>query len=91
LAKYSSHILELARKGAEHRYEELHAEIAQLRGHFPDLLGRNPKKASVTTSVSHEAEAPPRNRRTLSAKGRAAIAAAQKKRWAKQRAAGGKK
>jgi hypothetical protein len=31
MAKHSSHILELARKGAKHRYRELRAEIAALR------------------------------------------------------------
>jgi hypothetical protein len=45
MAKHSSHILELARKGAEHRYEELKAEIATLFEHFPHLSG--------LASVSH--------------------------------------
>jgi len=31
---HSSHFLELARKGAEHRYHELKAEIAALIRHF---------------------------------------------------------
>jgi hypothetical protein len=39
MAKHSSHILEMARKGAEHRYEELKAEIATLVKHFPHLAG----------------------------------------------------
>jgi len=37
MAKHSSHILELARKGAEHKYQELKAELAQLVKNFPDL------------------------------------------------------
>ena len=37
MAKPPSHILELARKGAEHRYQELKAEIAALRKYFPEL------------------------------------------------------
>jgi hypothetical protein len=39
MAKHSSHILEMARKGAEHRYRELKAEIASLLEHFPHLAG----------------------------------------------------
>jgi hypothetical protein len=39
MAKHSSRILELARKGAEHRYRELRAEIAALRKYFPELGG----------------------------------------------------
>jgi hypothetical protein len=30
MAKHSSHVLEMARKGAEHRYDELKAELASL-------------------------------------------------------------
>ena len=37
MAKHSSHILALARKGAEHRYEELQAEIAALVKSFPQV------------------------------------------------------
>jgi hypothetical protein len=37
MAKHSSHILEMAKKGAEHRYRELRAEIASLVEHFPHL------------------------------------------------------
>jgi hypothetical protein len=37
MAKHSSHILEMARKGAEHKCEELKAEIASLVKHFPTL------------------------------------------------------
>jgi hypothetical protein len=35
MAKHTSHILEMARKGAEHRHEELKAEIAALIKTFP--------------------------------------------------------
>ena len=37
MAKHHSHILELARKGAEHRYHELKADIATLVKDFPHL------------------------------------------------------
>jgi hypothetical protein len=98
MPKLSSHILALARKGAEHRYAELKAEISTLVKHFPGLAGRAAK------AVSREASAwsaggraaikelvSPRKRRKVSAKARAAMSAAQKKRWAKQKTAAGKK
>jgi hypothetical protein len=71
MAKHPSHILEMARKGAGHRHEELKAEIASLEKHFPHL-GR---------SGNH---APPK-RRKLSAAARKRISDAQKARWAKQK------
>ena len=37
MAKHSSSILELARRGAQHRYEELQEELASLVRQFPDL------------------------------------------------------
>src|SRR5215831_7566268 len=37
MAKHPSYILELARKGAEHRYRELKAEIAAFRIYPPEL------------------------------------------------------
>jgi hypothetical protein len=37
MAKHSSRILELAKKGATHRYQELKAEIAELMKVFPHL------------------------------------------------------
>ena len=92
MAKHSSHILDMARKGAEHRYEELKAEISALMKHFPHLGGR--KSAAGAASASRKAavaagpgESAPGKRRTMSAKARKAISAAQKARWAKQRAA----
>jgi hypothetical protein len=35
MARHSSHVLELARKGAEHRRRELKAEIATLKKVLP--------------------------------------------------------
>lgn len=57
MAKHSSHILELARKGAEHKYQELKAELAQLVKNFPDL-------ADAKGAVSRERQ------RSLEAEGR---------------------
>jgi hypothetical protein len=88
MAKHSSHILELARKGADHRYQELKAEIASLEKHFPHLSepreGRGPKNAQVSASPA-EASPPPRKRRRMSAAARKKISDAQKARWAKQK------
>jgi hypothetical protein len=86
----------MARKGAEHRYEELKAEITKLVQQFPHLSGRRTGSSAANTrrvspaAASSGAEAAPRKRRKLSAKARAAISAAQKKRWAKHRAAAAK-
>ncbi|MEO8256229.1 MAG: hypothetical protein ABI868_02680 [Acidobacteriota bacterium] len=89
MAKHSSNILELARRGATHRYEELKAELDSLVRHFPNLRtgtrevvkrGRRAVKAAV-------AELKPRKRRKMSAAARKAIGDAQRARWAKQKAA----
>jgi hypothetical protein len=98
LAKHSSHILELARKGAEHKYQELQAELAQLVKNFPDLadakravsrgaaaLSRSGRAAVV--AVGGEKYLPKLKRRKMSAKARKAISDAQKKRWAAQKSA----
>jgi hypothetical protein len=91
MAKHSASILELARRGAQHRYEELQGELASLVRQFPDLRrgareivrrGRRAGNAAV-------AERRPRKRRKMNAAARARIAAAQRARWAKQKAAAG--
>jgi hypothetical protein len=73
----------LARLGAYQRYQELKAEIASLLKSFPDLeskVERFVKKYG--TRVLPRA----RKRRKMSAAARAKISAAQKARWAKQKA-----
>jgi len=96
LAKHSSQVLEMARKGAEHTYEELQSQLMKLVKDFPHLAKRTVRSVarSGTRRVKAvEADAPKirrRRRSKLSAAGRAAISAAQKKRWAvikKKRAA----
>lgn len=92
MAKHSSHILEMARKGAEHRYEELKAEIAALVKNFPHLAGRASREISRAVSSGLavvEAEAPKvrRRARKKSAAARKAISARMKKYWAKRRTA----
>ena len=90
MAKHSSHILDMARKGAEHRYEELKTEIARLIKNFPHLASRAGKAVSrEATALSAGGRAAieelraPRKRRKMSAKARKAIGDAQRKRWAK--------
>ena len=94
MAKHSSHILEMARKGAEHRYTELKEEIALLVKHFPHVAGQVVSRGAAALSKGGKAvmrELAPRKRRKMSAKARAAISAAQKARWAKQKAGKKKK
>jgi hypothetical protein len=89
--QHSSHILDLARKGAEHRYEELKAEIVTLVNHFPHLtkasVSRGVKALARGGQAASMAGPAPRKPRTMSAKARKAISMAQKARWAKVRAA----
>jgi uncharacterized protein YicC (UPF0701 family) len=92
MAKHSSHILEMARKGAEHRYAELQAEIATLVKHFPHVAKQAGKQISkiVSQSVAAvEAEAPRVKRRVkkMSAAARKAVSDRMKTYWAKRRKA----
>jgi hypothetical protein len=101
MAKHSHHILALARRGAEHRYEELKAELASLLKHFPDLKSVQRAGKQVSRSVGDAmvrsgkaviaagASEPPRRRRTMSAKARKAIGDAQRKRWTAKKKADG--
>jgi hypothetical protein len=89
MAKHSSQILELARRGAQHRYDELVGEINALVRQFPDLQAgaREAIRRGRRAILAAAAELQPRNRRKLSAAARKAISDAQKARWAKQRSA----
>jgi hypothetical protein len=94
MAEHPSHILEMARKGAEHRYRELKDELASLVKHFPHVAGRAVSRGAAALSAGRKAamkELAPRKRRKMSAKARAKISAAQKARWAKQKASEKKK
>ena len=86
MAKHSSHILELARKGAEQRLKELRAEIAALRRDFPGLAGR--AGAALGTTVGRaEAEVKRTVKRgyRMSAAARKAVGERMKKYWAARR------
>ena len=82
----------MARKGAEHRYEELKTEIARLVKNFPHLAHRAGKVIARDAAalaqggrVAMKELVSPRKRRKMSAKSRAAMSAAQKARWAKRK------
>ena len=87
MAKHSSHILELARKGAQHRVEELQAEIAALRRDFPGLAER--AGAAIGTAIGRTAADVKRTvtrGRRMSAAARRAVSERMKKYWAARRA-----
>jgi len=88
MPKHSSHILEMAKLGAEHRLAELEQEIAALIKSFPYLRSpRRGRKPQIDTSAEPAAtiDRQARKRRRISAAGRKRISEAQKKRWAKQK------
>ena len=93
MAKHSSSLLELARRGAQHRYDELQSELAALVRHFPDLRSgaREMVRRGRRAAKAAAAELQPRKRRTFSAATRAKMAAAQRARWAKTKASDGSK
>jgi hypothetical protein len=93
MAKHSSHILEMARKGADHRYQELKMEIGLLVKQFPHLRVSDRASAGTATRTASTGDfdqesGPVRivKRRKMSAKARKAISVAQKARWAKHKA-----
>jgi hypothetical protein len=81
----------MARKGAEHRYEELTTEIALLVKNFPHLARSAAKSASRVISrgvAAAETEAPKvRRARKMSAAARKAVSTRMKKYWAARRSA----
>lgn len=93
MAKYPTHILELAKRGAEVRLRELLNELNVLALSFPHLRdsvdrGDLPIKFILRRGRDKATGAKtPAKRRKLSAKARKAIGDAQRKRWATQKAA----
>jgi hypothetical protein len=89
MPRQSSRILELARKGAEHRLEELLAEIATLIENFPHLNRRAHRRPQIDLSSEPAAiiDRKPRGRRRgMSAAARKAASQRMKKYWAARRA-----
>lgn len=90
MAKHSSHILDMARKGASHRYQELQSEIAALVKNFPHLAAKAGKAASRAgakgmAAMQGEAKQVRRRARKMSAEARKAVSARMKKYWAAKR------
>ena len=81
----------MARKGAEHRYEEVKAELVALIQHFPHLAARAGTDVSSAVSkvrdvLRAEVKTIVRKRRKMSVAAREKIRQAQLKRWAKLKA-----
>ncbi len=97
MPRRSSHILELARKGAEARFRELMNEANGLVQAFPQLRDSFDadelpipfilKRGAARSSAKTESATPPRRRRGMSAAQRQAVSARMKKYWASRRAA----
>jgi hypothetical protein len=92
MAKPSSQILQLAKRGADVRFRELLDELKFLTLSFPhlrDAVDRNDLPVKFILRRGEEKAGPiqvARSRRKMSAKARKAISNAQKARWAKQKA-----
>ncbi len=88
MTKHSSHILEMARKGAEHRYEELKADIAALVKNFPHLAAKaRTTVAKAGRAIEAEGQQVRRRGRKMSAAARKAVSQRMKKYWAARRKA----
>lgn len=95
MPKHSLNILELARKGAEVKYQELQSEIAVLVRQFPHLRrvsgGGNEHSFRLGTETALETSEPRRQRAKMSAAGKKAVSLRMKKYWSERRAAQAKK
>ena len=89
MAKHSSSILELARRGAQHRYEELQQELASLGPGGSPICGA--VHAGSCRAGGGLCRRPPRNSASeasqVERRGSGEDLAAQRRRWAKQKAA----
>jgi hypothetical protein len=91
MAKHSSQILHLAKRGAEVRFRELLDELKFLTLSFPhlrDAVDRDdlPVKFLLERGEKAGLVQAARSRRKMSAKARKAISKAQKARWARSKA-----
>ena len=93
MPKHSSHILALAKRGADVRFQELLDEMNLLTLSFPhlrDAFSRDDLPIRLILRRGRdkaEAAATPPKRSKMSAAARRKISLAQKRRWAKQKAA----
>ena len=87
MAKHSHSILELAKKGATHRLQELKAEIASLMKAFPHLRYGSAVSPAMPDAVEEGTIRRSRKRFSMSAAQRKAVSARMKKYWAARRRA----
>ena len=85
MPKHSSSILELAKKGASHRYEELKAELAALIKAFPHLEFGS---AISPAAPKEEFDRLRKRRKPMSAAAKKAVSARMKKYWAARKKQG---
>jgi hypothetical protein len=92
MPRHPSHILELARRGAEHRYAELKAELAALEKLFAHLRYGSAVSPALPDAVEETTIVPRRRKRKrMSAGARKAVGLRMKKYWAARRKAASKK
>ena len=94
MPKHSSHILELAKRGAEARFRELVAELRLLTASFPhlrDSIDRDELPVNFLLRQGRDkaraAAAPNSRRRRMSAAQRKAVSDRMRKYWAARRRA----
>jgi len=86
MPRHPSHILELAKRGADHRYQELKAELALLVRQFPHLRGGSAGSPSAPVETVKR-PIPRRRRRKMSEAARKALGERMTKFWAARRKA----
>ena len=91
MAKHSHSILELAKKGATHRYQELKAEIASLLKAFPHLRYGSAVSPAMPDSVEEATIRRRRKRPKMSAAQKQAISKRMRAYWKGRRAEEAKK
>jgi hypothetical protein len=86
MPKHPPHILELAKRGAEHRYQELKAEIAALEKLFAHLRYGSAVSPAMPDAIE-ERVVHRRRRRKMSEAARKALSQRMTKFWAARRRA----
>ena len=85
MAKHSHSILEFAKKGATHRYQELKAELAELMKAFPHLRYGSAVSPAMPDAVEGSKIQRRRKHSKMSAAARKAVSVRMKKYWAAKR------
>ena len=87
MAKHSFSIVELAKKGATHRYQELKAEIAELMKAFPHLRYGSAVSPAMPDAVEEQPGQRQRGTSRMSPAARKAVSLRMTKYWAARRKA----